>query len=155
MQIDRRIRAFALAATFAAMSAAAPAAADPLDGLVGKKRAVLLFAKSRSDASIDRQLGLLQERRPEMEDRDMVAITILGDRDAIAAIGYVSLPTGAGRDLRRRFEPRTSGMTIVLVGRDGREKGRWLNTVNPGELFDVIDDAIDSGDEAGRPNVAG
>ena len=57
----------------------------------------------------------------------------------MAAIGYVSLPAGAERDLRERFKPEAKGLTIILVGKDGTEKGRWTQPLDPGGLFALID----------------
>ena len=118
---------------------ASPAAADPLEGLKGEKRPLLLFSKSRSLSSLDRQVDLLRELRPELEDRDMVVLVTAGSDDTYSAIGYTSLPRGASRDLRRRFAPQGSGLTVVLVGKDGGEKARFQNVVDPQELFDIID----------------
>ena len=132
-----------------------PAVAGPLAGQLGQKNAILLFAKSRSDASVDRQLSLFQERRPELDERDTVVITILGDRDAIAAVGYVTLPAGASRDLRKLHAPNPVGMTAVLVGKDGRELGRWSHIVKPDDLLDLIDSVPDARDEAGAIRSSG
>ena len=117
----------------------AAAHADPLDGLRGEKRALLLFSKSRSLSSLDRFVDLLRERRPDLEDRDMVVLVTAGSDPTYSAIGYTSLPSGANRDLRRRFRPQASGLTIVLVGKDGTEKARYLQTVDPDIVFDIVD----------------
>ena len=157
MRTDRMFRVIAALAclVLGAASITSAAMAGPLDNLLGQKNAILLFAKSRSDASIDRQLSLFQERRPELDERDAVVITVLGDRDAIAAVGYVTLPAGASRDLRKQFAPNPVGMTAVLVGKDGREMGRWSHIVQPDELLDLIDSAPDARDEAGAIQSAG
>ncbi len=116
-----------------------PAYSDALEGLIGKKRPLLLFSKSRSLASLDEQIDLLRDRRPEISERDMIVFVTEGTQDTIPAIGYATLPRGAARDLKRRFEPNPSGMTMVLVGKDGDEKARWNRVVNPQEIFDLID----------------
>ena len=113
--------------------------AESLKSLVGKKRPLLLFSKSRSDARLDKQIDLLRERRPELRERDMVVLVTAGNQATMAAIGYVSLPAGAERDLRDRYKPEAKGLTIILVGKDGAEKGRWTQPLDPGELFDLID----------------
>ncbi|MDD9911258.1 MAG: DUF4174 domain-containing protein [Ahrensia sp.] len=122
-----------LASTFPA------AAADPLAGLQWEARPLLLFAKSRSDASLDKQIDLLRERRPDLRERQMVVFRTAGNEDTRAAIGYVDLPRGAARSLRRRFEPRPNGLTVILVGKDGTEKGRWERVVEPDEIFELVD----------------
>jgi len=114
-------------------------AADPLAGLQGKSWPVLLFARSRSDASLDKQVDLLRERRPDLSDRDIVVFRTTGNEDTRSAIGYVDLPRNAALELRRRFEPRRNGLTVILVGKDGTEKARWERVVAPQEVFDLID----------------
>ncbi len=114
-------------------------AADPLEGLTGKSRPILLFAKSRSDANLDRQIDLLRERRPDLADRDIVVFRTAGNEDTRSAIGYVDLPRGAAFELRKRFGPLRSGLTVILIGKDGTEKGRWERLVPPQEIFDLID----------------
>ncbi len=126
----------------ASVSLAAPAqAAGPLSGLVGKKRVVLLFAKSRSDASLDEQVARLAERRPEIEASAMVVLRTAGDNETLPIIGYASLPGGAARALIRRFQPATVGLTVIYVAKDGEEKGRWTQVVDPQAIFDLAESA--------------
>ena len=114
-------------------------AADPLEALQGKSRPLLLFAKSRSDASLEKQLELLRSRRSDLSERDMLVLVSEGDEDTIAAIGYTPVPAGANRDLRARFLPSTRGLVVILVGKDGDEKARWDKPVDPDEIFALID----------------
>ena len=117
----------------------ATALADPLAGLRGEKRVLLLFSKSRSLSTLDRFVDLLRERRPDLEERDMVVLVTAGSDPTYSAIGYTSLPSGANRDLRRRFEPQRSGLTVVLVGKDGTEKARFRSVVDPDAIFALVD----------------
>jgi hypothetical protein len=128
-------------------------AADPLSGLVGQKRVLLLFSKSRSDATLDRQLALLGDRRADVSDRKMVVLAVSGGREPMAVMGYATLPQGAGRELVKRFEPGNQGLTAVLVGLDGTEKGRWHNAIDPQVLFDLIDSMPMRQEEAQKPTV--
>lgn len=112
---------------------------NPLSAVKGEKRVLLLFAKSRSDASLDKQIDLLRERRPELRERDLVVLRSAGNEETRAAIGYVSLPPGAAVRLRAIYKPRRSGLTSVLIGKDGTEKARWERVVQPDELFELID----------------
>ena len=115
------------------------AMADSLSDMIGKKQPLLLFAKSRSYAGLDQQIDLLRQRRPDISERDMVVLVTPGGQATMAAIGYMSMPPGSNRDLRNRFQPSDSGLTVVLVGKDGGEKGRWSNLVQPDEIFKLID----------------
>ena len=122
-----------------AMLFASPATADILSPLLWKNRVLILFDASRSSAPLDRQIDMLRQRRSEMRERDLVAISNPGKSDTASVIGYVSIPQGANRELRARFKPTARGMTIILVGKDGNEKGRWQKLVQAGEIFELID----------------
>ena len=123
----------------------APArASDPLAGVKGEKRVLLLFAKSRSDAALDQQVDLFRERRPDMTDRDLVLLVSAGSQDTMAAIGYLSLDRGSNRRLREQFMPGERGLTMVLVGLDSTELGRWTQVTMPDIVFDAIDKAAES-----------
>lgn len=135
-------------------AAALPAqAAEPLASLTGKKRVLLLFSKSRSDAQLDRQLGLFNDQRSGFDERKTVVFTISGGREPMAFIGYASLPFGAGRDLQSKFSPAPQGLTVVLIGLDGTEKGRWQHPVDPQVLFDLIDTMPMRQEEAKKPTI--
>ena len=69
----------------------------------------------------------------------MEVFTISGSGPVQDAIGYTRFRAGANRDLRRRFEPNRLGLTVVLVGKDGLEKGRWNRPVDVDEIFALID----------------
>ena len=112
---------------------------ETLDQLKWEKRPLLLFAKSRSFAPLDKQVDLLRQYRPDLEDRDMVVLSTTGRQETNAAIGYFPIARGTARQLRRQFEPAERGLTVILVGKDGTEKGRWQQIVEPQDLFDIID----------------
>lgn len=114
-------------------------AADTLESLKWEKRPILLFAKSRSFAQLGKQLDLLRDYRPDLQERDIVVLSTTGNQETSAAIGYVSIDRGTARLLRRRFEPDMKGLTVILIGKDGGEKGRWTSVVEPQEIFDLID----------------
>ncbi len=118
---------------------ALPAKADVLAPLLWKKRVLILFDASRSSAPLDRQIDIFRQRRSEMEERDLVAISNPGKSESATVMGYLSTPAGTNRELRNRFKPADSGLTIVLVGKDGTEKGRWQKLVQADEIFDLID----------------
>ena len=114
-------------------------AADSLKALQWKKRPLLLFSKSRSDASLDKQVALLRELRPELRERDMIVLRTSGTEETRSVIGYTSINRGTARSLRRQFKPQERGLTVVLIGKDGEEKQCWNRVVDPQELFDLID----------------
>ncbi|EFL89658.1 DUF4174 domain-containing protein [Ahrensia sp. R2A130] len=133
------VSAFLAALLMATVPSGPAVAADPLADLQWKNRILLMFAKSRSDASLDKQVDVLREVRPELRERDLIVLRTAGNEETRAAIGYTSLNNGAARQLRQRFKPESSRLTIILVGKDGQEKQRWNRVVEPEEIFKIID----------------
>ncbi len=113
--------------------------AGPLDDLIGEKRAILLFTKSRSEASLDRQISLFSKQRFDLDDRDTVVLHTVDGRNTMAVFGYARVSDGTGRQLAQIYEPARNGLTIVLIGKDGTEKGRWQGVTDPQIIFDLID----------------
>jgi hypothetical protein len=128
-------------------------ARDPLVGLAGKNRVILLFSRSRSDATLDRQLALLGDKRPELAERKVIVLLTPANRDTMAFIGFVTLPQGANRELTSRFAPASQGLTVVLVGLDGNEQARWQHVVDPRTIIDAIDQAPEGGGVQQKPAV--
>jgi len=114
-------------------------AADSITALIGKKRPILLFAKSRSFAGLDKQVDLLRDYRPDLQERDIIVLTTISNQETSAAVGYLPISRGTARQLKRRFEPDLKGLTVILVGKDGTEKARWNHAVEPQIIFDLID----------------
>jgi hypothetical protein len=128
-------------------------ARDPLAAMVGKNPVILLFSRSRSDATLDRQLALLGDKRPELADRKAVVLLTPGNRDTMVVIGFASLQQGANRELISRFAPSAQGLTVVLVGIDGNELARWQHVVEPRAIIEVIDNAAETGGTQQKPAV--
>lgn len=126
-------------ATVASLGAVSTASAATLDRLKSEKRVILLFAKSRSTAGLDQQVDILRNFRPEMRERNLIVLRTTGSEETRSAIGYTSIQRGTARELRDRFKPVGSGMNVILVGKDGTEKGRWQRVVQPNEFFELID----------------
>ena len=114
-------------------------AADSVEKLQGKKRPILLFAKSRSDAGLDKQVDLFRSYRPDLRERDIIVLSTTAREETRSAIGYTTINRGTARELQKRYAPSSSGLTVILVGKDGSEKGRWQRVVEPQEIFDLID----------------
>jgi len=121
-------------------------AADPLADLVDKKRPLLLFSKSRSDAGLDKQVELLRQVRPELRELGIIVLRTSGREETRSVIGYTPINIGTARKLRKRFEPSDDGLVVILLSMDGSEKKRWDGLVQPEEIFDFIE-ASSKGDE--------
>lgn len=92
---------------------------------------VLLVAAAKDDPQLARQRAIFAGMAAAAGERDLVLVTIVGDR-----------VTGAGDDartLRRRFGLPEDGFVAVLVGKDGGEKYRSRAAVEPEMLVATID----------------
>ena len=152
----RGMKEFLIATIAAIFLVAGPVhAADTLQNLQGKKRPILLFAKSRSDAGLDKQVDLFRSYRPNLRERDIIVLSTTSREETRSAIGYTPINRGTARELKRRFSPSSSGLTVVLVGKDGSEKERWQRVVEPQEIFDLIDSIPKRQDEAKEQSQSG
>ena len=124
----------------AALSWANTGHADPLAAFKNERSVLLLFSKSRSSAPLDRQIDLLRDRRSELSERDMIVLVTAGRQNTIAAIGYARLPSGAARELRKKYQPSGRALTVILVGKDDQEIARWDKVTDPQEIIDAVDE---------------
>jgi hypothetical protein len=100
------------------------AAVQPsLDALLWVARPLVIFADTPDDPRFRQQLALLEERLPELEERDVVILT---DTD----------PAAKG-PLRQALRPR--GFGVVLIDKDGIVAQRHPSPVTARELINLID----------------
>lgn len=99
-----------------------PSAAE-LETYKNHSRVLLVFAPSAKDESYLEQKRLLGDAETGLRERDVVVLE----------------PTGkTSQPFRDRFDVFKS-FTVVLIGKDGGEKERFLELVQPALLFGVID----------------
>ena len=107
-------------------------------------RPILVFAASENEA-FSEQIARFETAIEAMADRDVILVDIVGD-----ASGRVRVPShlnGSSRRLsaddvraiRRNFNVLRGDFTVLLVGKDGGEKRRERNLIDPAELFGDID----------------
>jgi hypothetical protein len=132
MRATRPIAAGLLAAILAAGAAAQqqPAVAIEVEGtqpeladLLWIARPLVVFADSPNDPRFTQQLALLEERMPELVDRDVVVLT---DTD----------PAAEG-PLRQELRPRD--FNVVLIDKDGTVAQRRPAPVTAREIINLID----------------
>lgn len=117
----------------ASQSAAAPAEAQTttdaneplpeLSDLLWVARPVIVFADSPNDPRFAQQLGMLEARRSDLEERDVM---ILADSDPAAE-----------SPLREELRPR--GFSLVLIDKDGEVAKRRPTPTEARELIHLID----------------
>ena len=94
-----------------------------LDDFLWVNRPIVVLADSPDDPRFLEQLRLLQERLPDLKERDVVVIT---DTDP-----------SQQTDLRQALRPR--GFMLILIGKDGGIKLRKPSPWSVREISRVID----------------
>lgn len=97
--------------------------ADSLDEFLWVARPVIVFADSPNDPRFIEQMNLLNARKNELFERDVV---VIADTD-----------TANPSEIRRKLRPR--GFSLVLVGKDGEIELRKPAPWAVRELTRVID----------------
>jgi hypothetical protein len=117
--------------------AAASAAGDTVAGLRWNKRVVIVFAPE-GDRRVADQKAILMQNRPGLDERELTAFAVVGDR--LEPI-YGRVPEAeTAADLRRRYDIGDgSAFTAVLIGKDGGVKWRGNEPAREAELFGLID----------------
>ncbi len=90
-----------------------------------QNRVLLVFAPSAKDEGYVEQKRLLAAAEDGLHERDIVVLELLGDEHAEA--------------LRSNLKISNDLFAAVLIGKDGGEKERFLETVEPARLFSIID----------------
>lgn len=120
---------------FAALFFALPTSSDAqlLNEFRWKSRLVIIFTPSPSDPIFIQQMKLLQERREEFEERNVVFImfTPEGNRENTSLF----LDEATSRQYYEHFGAARDQVEMVLVGLDGTEKLRAKNRVTALSVF--------------------
>lgn len=98
-------------------------AGPSLEDLKWVSRPIVIFADAETDPRLRQQLEMLESRKEELDERDVVII--------------VDSDPSADSALRDKLHPRD--FMFVLIGKDGQVKYRKPNPVPVRELIRVID----------------
>jgi len=79
-----------------------------LDQYLWKARPLVIFAPAKDDPRLVQQLKWLEDRKSEIEDRDVIVV--------------IDVEASETTPLREKFHPRD--FQIVLIGKDGQVKLR-------------------------------
>ena len=90
----------------------------------GKKRVVLVFTPSASDARFAQQLAVFEQFESDMKDRDIVVLPIVGPAEP---------------RLHSQFRVGVADFRTILIGKDGNEKHRWAGVAPMEQLNHRID----------------
>ena len=116
------------------LAAAQIMSAQSLDDLRWKNRVLIIYAPAGSDEKLARQRDLLWKQTSELRERDVTEITL---RDKAER-----------PEITRRFGLKE--FTVLLLGKDGGEKLRSAEPVQPEALFRLIDSMPMRQEEARR-----
>jgi hypothetical protein len=126
---------FALAAAMALVPGVSHA--SPLEPYLWKNRLIIIFAPSLDDRRLIAQRELNVHAIGGLQERDMVIFAVVG-ADCLNAELNGAPADGAAR-IRERFGIPEDGFAVVLIGKDGSEKYRSGDIVEPAFIFDIVD----------------
>jgi hypothetical protein len=113
-----------------------PSAASAMSVYQWKKRPVVVFAPSESDARLVRQKATINGARTSFLDRDVVVVYVIG---GVASHDLGPGPGMSGAALRSRFRASEGAFRVLLVGKDGGIKLDSPAPIAANDLFGEID----------------
>ena len=102
-----------------------------------KNRLLLIFAPSKTDETYLKLQKALDQAEDALRDRDMLVFHLFAS--GCGWVGDSPVHTGAVRSLYRRFDVHDHDLTLILIGKDGGEKGRQVGSFDLQDIFDRID----------------
>jgi len=91
-------------------------------GNSSNERLLFIFGKGENEILVQQQVRLLDSVREEIKERSL-AITVVPESSAL--IG--------------KYQVKRGEFVVILVGKDGTEKYRTNNLLQPARLFAIID----------------
>lgn len=104
---------------------------DELKSYQGSTRLLLVFGSSETDALVTKQLENFRGQHTALNDRDTRVFSVLESAAPTAG--------ASPKAWRSRFDVGPNNFTVVLVGKDGTEKQRWVQPVSLAEVEQAID----------------
>jgi len=129
-----------IAATILFGLLSAPAGAATLDAYLWQNRLMIIFTPALDDRRLIHQRNLNVHAIEGLKERHMVVFAVIGDRRIGPELGRAPASSAAAAEvLRQRFGVAPGHFAIVLVGKDGTEKYRADDLVDPSVIFDIVD----------------
>jgi Domain of unknown function (DUF4174) len=113
-----------------------PGSALAMSDYQWKKRPLIVFSPSDSDARLIRQKAAINGQRTSFLDRDMVVVYVIGS-SMTHDLGPG--PGMSGAALRSRFRASEGGFRVLLVGKDGGIKLDSPAPLTATDIFNEID----------------
>jgi len=108
-----------------------------LDALRWKKRVLVLFSPSESEASFRSQKQGLDSNAEGVLERDLMVLEIM--EQGQSRVGKQMLSEKSVHDIRKRLGVQTGTFQVFLIGKDGGVKLRSSEPVSMKDLFGLID----------------
>ena len=121
----------------ALLGTVAHVSAAQMSDYVWQSRPLLLFAPSIADSRLQQTRDNLQQRRCELDDRDMIIGVILEQGQSHLDDQPIS-PSDASA-LRNRYAIDHDQFAAILIGKDGSEKYRRYDIPELDGIFALID----------------
>jgi len=108
-----------------------------LDELRWNSRLLLVYAPSAADERLVAQAREFEGRRGDLLERDIVLFYVF-ERGA-SRMDYDTISPEIADHLRHEYRVPHGEFEVVLVGKDGGVKERWLGVVEAASVFDAVD----------------
>jgi hypothetical protein len=118
-----------------------------LDLYTWKKRPLVVFAPSETDANYLKQRSIVTASRSGFADRDVVIVFVVGDRVRAELGGE---PGASAGTLRKRFGAGPGDFRVLLIGKDGGVKRSSNSPLAAAVVFGDIDAMPMRRDEVAR-----
>ena len=103
--------------------------AEKFENWQGKNRVLVLYAPAANHPEYIKQLRMLESRKEDFADRDLVQIALTdGEADAESR-----------SFLEKKLGARRGEFNLILVGKDGGVKYRSQQATEAAEIFSTID----------------
>lgn len=110
---------------------------NSLDTHKWKNRLLLVFAPSEASAVYKQQMQLLVEQKAGLDDRDLLVVKLLATGTSYLDSQPIDEMTAA--QFRSQFNVGPEEFRVILLGKDGTQKRRDDNPVEPAVIFNQID----------------
>ena len=101
-------------------------------------RLIILFSPSILNNDFNTQTRDVELSVGGMVERHMRIIKVVG-RGPVKVDGLIDT-TLNGTKLRSEYRVLKKQFSVILIGKDGDEKGRWLKPVRLEKIFDIVDE---------------
>jgi hypothetical protein len=101
-------------------------------------RVVIVAADGAHMPQLEAQAARFGEHREALRDEHVVVVTVRPD--GVTAGSRHEFDADAARQLREYYELDGDGFTVLVIGRDGGEKARYDEVVDPDTLLAGLDD---------------